>query len=62
MTDNAAVTDSLRQLADEPDDDLGGHTIVIDEADIMATREMRALLDPASDFINSLEDDNEDRE
>lgn len=46
MAEDTTVTDRLRQLPDEPDDDLGGHTIIIDDTDVMATGELKELLEP----------------
>lgn len=57
MTDDTAITDRLRKLAETEEDELAAETIVLDESDIMPTREMRRLLDPAGEFIASLDDD-----
>lgn len=44
MTDDTGITDRLRKLAEDTDDDMYGQTIVLDDADIMETREMKRLL------------------
>lgn len=41
MTDDIEITDRLRKLPENTDDD--GQTIVLDDDDIMETREMRRL-------------------
>lgn len=46
MTDDTTATDRLRQLPAEPDDDPFSDTILLDESDIMETRELRRLVDP----------------
>jgi hypothetical protein len=45
--DNTSViTASLRELAETLDDALTEQTIVLDEMDLMATAELKQLLDP----------------
>lgn len=56
MADDSAVTDRLRQLAEATEDELAGDTIVLDDTDLMATTELRQLLDPAGELITSLGD------
>jgi hypothetical protein len=49
MADDTAEIDRLRQLSEDATDDLGGSTIVIEDTDIMATREMKQLLEVEPD-------------
>lgn len=46
MTDDTEMDDRLRKLAEDTDDDMYAQTIVIDDDDIMGTKEMRQLLYP----------------
>ena len=59
MTDDTAITDRLRKLGEELSEDLGVETIVLDDAAIMPTSELRQLLDVDGEPID--DDGNPDR-
>lgn len=60
MTDDTAITDRLLQLAEATDDDPAIETIVIDERDLMATTELRRLLDPGAELIEAIDTELQD--
>ena len=49
MTEDTAITDRLRTLGDELEDDVAVETIVLEDSAIMPTAELEQLLDPDSE-------------
>lgn len=59
MTDDSIITVRLRQLAEGTNDELDdlADTAVLDETDMMATGELRQILDPAAELSHKIHDD-----
>lgn len=56
MTDDTAITDRLRKLAEPVDDDMAVETIVLDESDLMETTEFERMTDPAGKQVKRQDD------
>jgi len=59
--DSLFVTRRLKRIAEATEEELeaAGDTIELESLDLMATTEFKRLLDPASQFIDSIGDDDE---
>jgi hypothetical protein len=59
--DIAMITASLRELAESLDDTLTEQMMLLDEMDLMATAELKRLLDPDDGSTNAADADSDDR-
>lgn len=59
MADDSTVTECLLQLPEEQgsDPDSAEDIVELDDTNMMATKELRLLLDPASELVTSLCED-----